>query len=418
MVQADGNLRIVDLGLARGADQAPIFGGTPGYWSPEVRTRGAYSARSDLYSLAATTYFLFTGTHPSDDPDLAAMQRALAATPTARALPRFPDVILAGLAEDPDARPESVEAWVAELTGAGSSTVPPEGPLPPPAPTPSSRGVTSTSGGQWGLRWFAAVAVLLAVAGFLVVGRDGVPPEQADDTTTAPEGDERTPPTSTSSTSPTTTTPPPPGPVEAFLGVWHGESVGDDGSVSLALVVDQPGAVAPGDGVGRFGYGQCRGPLRLVRVDETSLTVTPVSSDPDCQFDGEATLARSGETASYDWSSEDGTSSRSGTFERSARITPGEDPGWPTDSNDAGSAFYAYLGACLAGPSPPCSESGQVPDWTSCSDMFCIAGGGSDVVDVHRDLDWVLELPASPPNTAVELLMVGFSEPEVVELLD
>lgn len=170
MVLANGDLRIVDLGLARGADRAPLLGGSPGYWAPEVRRSGEFSAQSDLYSLAATTYFLFTGTNPTDNPDLAAMKRALAAIPMVHALPRFPDVVLAGMAQHPAARPDSVQAWVAELIGAGPSTAPSNGRLRPPAPPPP---VPPPPPWRIPLRWVAAFAVVLAIAGFLVV--DGVP---------------------------------------------------------------------------------------------------------------------------------------------------------------------------------------------------------------------------------------------------
>jgi pSer/pThr/pTyr-binding forkhead associated (FHA) protein len=70
MINADGVVKIADLGLAhdvgsaRGADE-PVFG-TPHFISPEQAQGRPVDARSDLYSLGATAYFLVAGETPFD----------------------------------------------------------------------------------------------------------------------------------------------------------------------------------------------------------------------------------------------------------------------------------------------------------------------------------------------------------------
>ena len=71
IVQPDGRVRLVDFGIARlfkphqKADTTAL--GTSGYASPEHYT-GQTDARSDIYSLGATTHHLLTGRDPSRFP--------------------------------------------------------------------------------------------------------------------------------------------------------------------------------------------------------------------------------------------------------------------------------------------------------------------------------------------------------------
>lgn len=374
--------------------------------------------------MAATAFFLFTGRHPTDDDDLASLREALASTPFG-AIPEFADALLSGMAKNPDDRPESVAAWSRALAGPGSTTLPPQGPLPPaaplPPPTPPAprRRLPLASA-------IGAVAIIAALTWLLNARFGGSgdpadteagPPEETTTTNTNESTTTTTRSRATTSTS-RTTTEPPLGPIAEFSGVWHGDSIGADGSVPVVFVLDEATATDSGAPAGTWTYFSCTGPLRLVSATTTVLTVTPVSPNPDdCGFGGQATLTRSGDSAAYDWVSDDGGSDRSGTFIRSSKITTAN-PGWPTDSNEAGNAFYANLGVCAAGGSG-CSRSGQFPSWTACTtDELCIAGGDAPVVDVWRNLSWVLEIPEAVPNTAVALLGVGFSEEQVIDLLN
>ena len=66
----DGNVVLVDFGLAKVFDQQQTTTGarglTPGYSPPEQYGSGRTDARSDQYALAATTYALLTGRAPAD----------------------------------------------------------------------------------------------------------------------------------------------------------------------------------------------------------------------------------------------------------------------------------------------------------------------------------------------------------------
>jgi Tol biopolymer transport system component/predicted Ser/Thr protein kinase len=69
-VQPDGNVVLVDFGLAKVFDHQQTSTGarglTPGFSPPEQYGSGRTDARSDQYALAATMYNLLTGTAPAD----------------------------------------------------------------------------------------------------------------------------------------------------------------------------------------------------------------------------------------------------------------------------------------------------------------------------------------------------------------
>ena len=70
MLSREGNIRIIDFGIAREYkagqnDTVPL--GTRGYASPEHFTQKT-DARSDVYTIAATMYTLLTGLDPSQEP--------------------------------------------------------------------------------------------------------------------------------------------------------------------------------------------------------------------------------------------------------------------------------------------------------------------------------------------------------------
>jgi len=68
LVAQDGRAKIADFGIAKlaGAQltQAGQLMGTPAFMSPEQFSGGAVDARSDLFSLGATLYWMFTGEKP------------------------------------------------------------------------------------------------------------------------------------------------------------------------------------------------------------------------------------------------------------------------------------------------------------------------------------------------------------------
>lgn len=69
-LQPDGQVMLVDFGIAKVFDQAQTTTGarglTPGYSPPEQYGGARTDARSDQYALAATVYTLLTGSRPAD----------------------------------------------------------------------------------------------------------------------------------------------------------------------------------------------------------------------------------------------------------------------------------------------------------------------------------------------------------------
>ncbi|WP_437971309.1 AAA family ATPase [Sorangium sp. So ce260] len=122
-------VRIIDLGL--GLRGAPLEGspaapaGTLEYMAPEQsgRTRHRLDHRADLYSLGILLYELFVGEPPfvSDDPlDLLHRHLAERPPPPARRDPSVPapisEIVMALLEKDPDARYQSAEGVVHDLS--------------------------------------------------------------------------------------------------------------------------------------------------------------------------------------------------------------------------------------------------------------------------------------------------------------
>jgi serine/threonine protein kinase len=115
---ADG-IVLVDFGIAREAgpgDAGTRAIGTPLYMAPEVLVGEELSARSDVYSLAATVWALLAGKPPAyDDPMPFAEEVSGATTEIERAL-------RAGLEIRPERRPGSVAALAAGLGAPLSET--------------------------------------------------------------------------------------------------------------------------------------------------------------------------------------------------------------------------------------------------------------------------------------------------------
>ena len=122
--------KVVDFGLVKsvtGADPGVTLEntvpGTPHYMAPEsLGSADRIDARSDIYSLGATAYFLLTGRTVFEGAlaeILAQLLREMPPAPSVRlgrSLPASLDaLVLAALAKKPEDRPESVEAFQAAL---------------------------------------------------------------------------------------------------------------------------------------------------------------------------------------------------------------------------------------------------------------------------------------------------------------
>jgi len=156
LVLSDGRVKLLDFGTARflgatrGITRQGEFVGTFAYASPEQIKGEELDPRSDLYSLGALLYRLFTGKRvfEADSPHkVARMHVRKSPVPPAKRVPALPgwlnDVILHLLAKAPDQRPSSArELWgllhPGEDSDEGIST-PPSRTAAPGAPLRSPR---------------------------------------------------------------------------------------------------------------------------------------------------------------------------------------------------------------------------------------------------------------------------------------
>lgn len=72
MIQPDGNLKLIDFGIAREYKEEAIadttFVGTKGYMAPEQAGKAQSDARTDIYSLGVTMYHILSGKSPYEPP--------------------------------------------------------------------------------------------------------------------------------------------------------------------------------------------------------------------------------------------------------------------------------------------------------------------------------------------------------------
>jgi serine/threonine-protein kinase len=124
-------VKVVDFGLVKdiaktggpGVTTDNLVLGTPHYIAPEaLRFPDRIDARSDLYALGATAYFLLTGKPVFEGglPEIFAHHLDTAPTPPSARLGRpvarsLETLVMAALAKDPGGRPESCEAFDAAL---------------------------------------------------------------------------------------------------------------------------------------------------------------------------------------------------------------------------------------------------------------------------------------------------------------
>jgi hypothetical protein len=121
---SEGRVKVGDFGLAkslgRGAHltRTGTFLGTPLYASPEQIKGQPVDPRTDVYSLAATLYFLLAGKAPFEGGDALAVMAQVVSDPPPPLRDQRPDappglerVLLRGLERDRDRRPQSLEEF-------------------------------------------------------------------------------------------------------------------------------------------------------------------------------------------------------------------------------------------------------------------------------------------------------------------
>lgn len=130
MIADSGDIKVADLGLAKvmsygsGSqiiDNRPVMG-TPQYVAPEIVRRLPPDPRSDIYSLAATAFFMVTGKPPydGDKPTTIVRKHLDAPVPDPRDKrkdlpPDLAEYIMRCMSKDPGRRPSSCEDMVGDL---------------------------------------------------------------------------------------------------------------------------------------------------------------------------------------------------------------------------------------------------------------------------------------------------------------
>ncbi|MFN7841178.1 MAG: serine/threonine-protein kinase, partial [Pirellula sp.] len=113
----DGNVKIGDFGLARSLvsnsdlTQTGAFLGTPLFASPEQLLGQTVDARSDIYSLSATLYYLLAGKAPFESPNAAQVIARIASSdpPSFKSVgvevpPSLEQIVMKGLSRDASKR--------------------------------------------------------------------------------------------------------------------------------------------------------------------------------------------------------------------------------------------------------------------------------------------------------------------------
>ncbi|MFG3050884.1 serine/threonine-protein kinase [Kitasatospora sp. NPDC048239] len=202
---ADDGPRVIDFGIARALDAAPLtttgsIVGTPPFMAPEQFRRGAVGPATDVFAVGSVLVYAATGRGPFDGEGVHAMGfRVVFEDPDLRGLPvELRPLVTACLAKEPARRP-TVERLLAWATGEAEppaevpaepdrpvvATVPdtpypevagPPVPLPPLPPLPASRRPARR---RTALVLGAAVVAAAAVALTVVLNGPGRPGEDA-----------------------------------------------------------------------------------------------------------------------------------------------------------------------------------------------------------------------------------------------
>lgn len=127
LVDASGNSKLADFGVAiRWGRQAPAAG-TPLYMAPEQWHGAPASAETDVYAATAVFYECLTGKPPFSGKLLELQEQHVSGTvPLEQVDEPLRGLVARGLAKNPAGRPESAIAFVSELESLAASTYGPD----------------------------------------------------------------------------------------------------------------------------------------------------------------------------------------------------------------------------------------------------------------------------------------------------
>jgi tetratricopeptide (TPR) repeat protein/tRNA A-37 threonylcarbamoyl transferase component Bud32 len=159
----DGQVKVLDFGMAQAFGQGRVHGGTPAYMAPEQRSGAPEDERTDVYALGVTLYQLLTEKLPfgSDGQHRPLLPAAPLVIPES---PALSDLVQRMLERDPVRRPRHGAEVVEALLGVSSALS--------PAPAGPARPVRRRR--RWPLV-VVVVAVAVAVSAGTVVLRKALP---------------------------------------------------------------------------------------------------------------------------------------------------------------------------------------------------------------------------------------------------
>jgi serine/threonine-protein kinase len=223
MIDSDGHVRVADFGIAKTLDAGHTvtdlgeMKGTISYMAPELLEGHPAGPASDIYSLAAVTYEMLTGSPPFVGENVGAIVSAIQAgvSPDLTGLAtENANAIVEAMARDPSRRHDTAAEFAGALTA--GATLPLAAAIAdgPPGPSPASEEPTqilaSTPGPpppagdrRWSPSW--ALLAVPAIAALVLLAWAMRTPAEPDDTLTAATST-TTRPSTTSTDEPVTTT--------------------------------------------------------------------------------------------------------------------------------------------------------------------------------------------------------------------
>jgi uncharacterized RDD family membrane protein YckC len=173
-LEADGRVKVGDFGLAKSLvtdshiTQTGAFVGTPHFASPEQIKSEAIDVQTDVYSVAATLYYLLTGKPPFYGPDSASTLARIVSDPAPplRSLrpelsPALESVVMRGLERDRSKRWRDLDSFRQALVGLT--------PRPLSLADLGARAAAAVLDGA--LLWAASLAIM-AISGSLLSGSE------------------------------------------------------------------------------------------------------------------------------------------------------------------------------------------------------------------------------------------------------
>ncbi|MFC5746455.1 serine/threonine-protein kinase [Actinomadura rugatobispora] len=158
IVPADGRSKLIDFGVAVYSGEGSQEG-TPYYMAPEQWRGDPASPATDVYAATCVFYECITGQRPYPPGDRAAIRAGHLNTPVPieHVPEKLRELVARGMAKDPTERPDSAEAFVAELENVANKAY---------GPTWETRGTRALAGGVVALAaLFPLTAAGLASAG-------------------------------------------------------------------------------------------------------------------------------------------------------------------------------------------------------------------------------------------------------------